>query len=74
MLLIRSQEGREFHAVCNDEVTSLIRLLAQRHAEAGIAVRAARLGRTGLFNVDLLAVNGGYSAFPACESFFEIEI
>ena len=73
-LLLGSQGSGELDVVGDDEVPSLVRLLAERHAQVGIAIRAAGLRGAGFVDVDLLAVDGGHCASPARESFLQLEV
>lgn len=74
LLLAPSQRCWELNIVLNNEVAPLAWLLGNGHAQRGIRVRAARLGRSRLLDVELLAINGGDSSFPASQGLLEVEV
>ena len=72
-LLFQRQTCWEFDIVCDDELSSGIWLLAERHALVWKAFLRTWLSRTRLFKVDLLAVDGCNCPLPTCEGFFEVQ-
>jgi hypothetical protein len=60
--------------VLDDEVAALALFLGDGHAQAGVRVGRARLRGPGLVDVEVLAVDGGDGALPACEGLFQLEV